>query len=1005
MHTPPGCYPPRRPAQHISPGRRPALGWAILLASVLALPTTAWANICDRTPEVEEWILSQTGDTDCAEVTDAALNGLTGTIEISGYSSPILLSSDFAELTGTNGVVIVNSPALKQVPANAFNELDKTKILGVYLKWSGIEVLESGVFDGFTAITDVDLLDNALKALEPNLFAGLPSSVVLISLTSNNLTTLDEDLFAGLSSLKYINLNSNNLTTLPASLFAGLENLEALTLASNNLTTLPAGLFAGLSALAELYLYNNAFTTLPAGLFADLESLDILWLTGNNLTTLPATLFADLENLNILWLNGNTLTTLPATLFAGLSALSELDLGGNALTELPTTLFAGLSALRKLYLDNNAFTALPAGLFAGLENLRLLFLSGNDTLETLPATLFDPLDDSLTDLYLHNNALSSLDAALFAGLTGLQQLYLLGNQLSSLPAALFADLTALQQLYLHNNALSSLDAALFAGLTGLEILSLSGNDLDALDAGLFTGLAALSSLNLDENALSSLPTNVFDPLDDSLTDLYLRDNGLMALPADVFAGLGGLQRLDLSCNALATLDPTVFSPFATTLTYLDLDANDFTTPTAAEIEAVVTGLQDLHLDSSASACHPASDVGLSNLAVSTGTLSPPFEPPGARSSRLRVAHDVETVTIIPMARSPHATWSSSKDVDSTMDGIQLRPIRGISTDLNIVSITVQAENRKDTGKYYVRIVKDDPPASNALLRDLAFSDLELQPGFDILTFDYWASVQSTPASTTVTATPLDPDAAVVIKRNGVKVSGEIPLAGGDEITIEVTAEDGVTTQTYTVTMRMRRTDFTNPVLQRATVSGNTVIMTYNEPLLEDGCPDGEMLNYDEQCPAGIQDPQESQFRLREGGAALSDQEGYPNDVGVSGSTVTLTFDEIDTTNGVELHYTRGIFPIRDRAGNAAAALDWTLLPYSRPADRPGAPTNLRATAGDGQVRLTWTAPADDGGEAIDEYEYEINDSGVWTSTGGTSTSYTVSGLTNDQAYRFRVRAQ
>ena len=71
---------------------------------------------------------------------------------------------------------------------------------------------------------------------------------------------------------------------------------------------------------------------------------------------------------------------------------------------------------------------------------------------------------------------------------------------------------------------------------------------------------------------------------------------------------------------------------------------------------------------------------------------------------------------------------------------------------------------------------------------------------------------------------------------------------------------------------------------------------------------------------------------------------------------------------------------------------------------PDAPTSLRSTRGDQQVTLRWTAPTNDGGEPITHYEYEQDESGTWTSTGGTATRYPVTGLTNGQTYTFRVRA-
>ena len=56
------------------------------------------------------------------------------------------------------------------------------------------------------------------------------------------------------------------------------------------------------------------------------------------------------------------------------------------------------------------------------------------------------------------------------------------------------------------------------------------------------------------------------------------------------------------------------------------------------------------------------------------------------------------------------------------------------------------------------------------------------------------------------------------------------------------------------------------------------------------------------------------------------------------------------------------------------------------------------------MTLSWTAPASNGGTAITSYEYEQDGSGAWTTTGGTSTSYTVTNLNNGQSYTFEVRA-
>ncbi|MEJ8305054.1 X2-like carbohydrate binding domain-containing protein [Saccharibacillus sacchari] len=73
-----------------------------------------------------------------------------------------------------------------------------------------------------------------------------------------------------------------------------------------------------------------------------------------------------------------------------------------------------------------------------------------------------------------------------------------------------------------------------------------------------------------------------------------------------------------------------------------------------------------------------------------------------------------------------------------------------------------------------------------------------------------------------------------------------------------------------------------------------------------------------------------------------------------------------------------------------------------PTAAPQAPTNVAATAGDGQASVSFTAPLDTGGSPILRYEV-VNNAGQVAATGTTS-PIVVTGLANGSSYAFTVRA-
>ena len=382
---------------------------AILLAVAMLPAQARTIDICDRTPQVRDAILSTLSADDCAAVDAERMASVTS----------------LWRLELSRGQVVEVERILTYLQAGDFDGLSSLGRLN--LAYHSLTTLPAGVFDGLTSLSSLELHDNQL-------------------------TTLPAGVFDGLHGLRTLLLHNNQLASLPAGLFDGLPvTISDLRLDNNQLTTLPAGLFDAIGIAGELRLDNNQLTTLPAGLF-DGQSLVELHLNGNQLTTLPAGVFDGLRFNNrgfagsvsdrALYLNDNQLTTLRAGVFDGL-LLDKLHLNGNQLTTLPAGVFDGLSfgnAVRGresyLYLNDNQLTTLPAGVFDGLTKHEGRANSGG-------AEVIDKL-------YLDGNQLTTFPAGVFDGLTELQELHLQYNHLVGLRRSdpLFAELPSRTRVFL-----------------------------------------------------------------------------------------------------------------------------------------------------------------------------------------------------------------------------------------------------------------------------------------------------------------------------------------------------------------------------------------------------------------------------------------------------------------------------------------------------------------------------------------------------------------------------
>ena len=118
---------------------------------------------------------------------------------------------------------------------------------------------------------------------------------------------------------------------------------------------------------------------------------------------------------------------------------------------------------------------------------------------------------------------------------------------------------------------------------------------------------------------------------------------------------------------------------------------------------------------------------------------------------------------------------------------------------------------------------EPPPSTDASLSSLTLSGVTLE--FDPATTTYAAEVGNDVAESTVTPAVNHAGATYVVRLDGTADgNGVIPLAVGENvITVEVTAEDGETTRTYTVTVARAEPPTSDPTVAIALSPSDTMI--------------------------------------------------------------------------------------------------------------------------------------------------------------------------------------
>ena len=344
----------------------------------------------------------------------------------------------------------------------------------------GIMTIAEGAYQGHEHVIRLDLSDNPLSTVRPEMFYGLGAiSLGVIQLPNCNLTELPSDIFDRLFGLFYVDVSENQLTALHPDTFSHQLFLLALILKSNLLSSLPANIFRVNKNMQWLDLGNNQFTELNPDVFKPVPELRLLILDHNEFRTLSAGTFKALTKLDVLTLQDNDLEEVPPEAFKGLNDVDMLDLSGNRFSTLKPGQFKHFTHLVVLVLNRNNLKAIPRDAFDNTKQLLSLELERNE-FQSLDLQVFDKLDKLLI-LKLANNKLMSLT---------------LNEESTAFPQTMINGINKEVKLW-----------------PNLRLLLVENNSLDYIEGNIFREMPQLALVDVQNNPLMKVEDSTFQALD------------------------------------------------------------------------------------------------------------------------------------------------------------------------------------------------------------------------------------------------------------------------------------------------------------------------------------------------------------------------------------------------------------------------------------------------------------------------------------------------------------
>jgi Leucine-rich repeat (LRR) protein len=168
-------------------------------------------------------------------------------------------------------------------------------------------------------------------------------------------------------------------------------------------------------------------------------------------------------------------------------------------------------------------------------------------------------DENVVSVYATNQNTRKIPTILCETFENLATLYFTSSRVRIIDEMTFANCRNLQSLIMNSNQLTAIPDDTFQSNINLEIVQIMWNDLKEISPRAFSG-SSIRQLDLTNNKLNSIDSIAFEPINATLTDLFLPINAISNLTENDFLNLRNLEVLQLNANPIRDFPPFTLSP-------------------------------------------------------------------------------------------------------------------------------------------------------------------------------------------------------------------------------------------------------------------------------------------------------------------------------------------------------------------------------------------------------------------------------------------------------------